>query len=131
MTNIKDIKQFTGTNLKQVRKEIETKLEELKALGLDVSIGNISYDDTKFTTKMTVSLASAGDIYEQEFKSKCDYFGMKEDLVGTTFTLRGKEYVFRGFRPNARTKRALFHKVGEEDTLYRNDVDIIKEAMGV
>lgn len=120
--------RFTHTNLKNVRKEIDEKLAELKALGLNIQIGTISYNDNSFTTKLTCTVDSAGDMYAAEYNRKCSFYGMPNGIVGTTFAQGTKTYKFRGFKPNARTKIAIYEDV-YTNALFVTSIDQLKKYL--
>lgn len=100
------IKSFDNETVTSTRKAIMEKLNELKELGLDIKLGSISYSDTMFTTKMTVSLSSAGTLEEQTYLNS--YEGkMNPSLLHMKFRFENKEYIFRGFKPKARKNNAI------------------------
>ncbi len=106
------IKQFNKTNIEHVRKEIQTKLNELKKLGLEIYLGNIRYDAEEFTSKITVRLEGAQDPMEKEFKLSKEYLQYKHAL-GKEVQVQGKSHNFVGFKPRARKNKAIIERNGK------------------
>jgi hypothetical protein len=93
------IESFNKTNLKDVREQIQNKLNELKELGLTIELGSISFDKSSFTSKVTCSLSDHGDKYSIEFDGRHLMYGMTKDQLGKTFYLNGNKCKFMGFKP--------------------------------
>lgn len=80
-----------------------------KALGeqynVDISIGNISYDDIHFTTRMTVKAREVnGESGEEaEFKKYARLFGVKPEAYKARFTRGGQTFELYGFNTRARS----------------------------
>lgn len=117
--------KFDRDNLKEARELIQAKLDELAANGLIAKLGNISYDNDSFHVRMDVSTASADDEYAKEFNR---HFFTREfpDAVGKEFEFNGRTCKFRGFKPRARTKQAVFEVDGG---LRRTEFDLIKSLL--
>ena len=84
----KVIDEFTKENIKEVREIIQTKLNELNVNGLNIILGNISFDKDSFKSSIQVTLDGSESIYVKEFKSKYYAHCFKGDEVGKTFVLR-------------------------------------------
>lgn len=103
------IANFNKQNLPSVRAEINTKLAELKALGLDIKMGNISFTNSSFTAKINCRLEGASDPYAEEFNSSGMTYKYK-DAIGKAVTFLGGTYTFKGFKPGSRVTRAIIEK---------------------
>ena len=93
-------KQF----LKEFRLELKEAVKELEAKHkCKVELGNISYTEDSFTSKMTVSDASisASDREKKEFEKFCMIYGFEAKDYLKEFTLQGKNFVLYGFKPKA------------------------------
>ena len=101
---------FNKGNIKSVREQIQKKLDELKALGLEINLKNMRYDSSMVDAKMTITVVGGEDEYASEFKRVAQGFA-KPDAVGKTIAFMGKKYIFRGFRPRARKSKALIEDV--------------------
>lgn len=114
------IANFNKQNLPSVRAEINTKLAELKALGLDIKMGNIS-----FTAKINCRLEGASDPYAEEFNSSGMTYKYK-DAIGKAVTFLGGTYTFKGFKPGSRVKRAIIEKGSK---MYRVNFSSISDQL--
>ena len=123
------IKEFNKASLTQVRKEIDIKLKELSVLGLEVSIGNISFDSDSFTSKLTCRLVGAEDEYAKDFKRNAMFFDMKPEQLHQSFNSNGKTFKLRGFKPRARKDIVIVED--EKGSLYRMDVERVAKALKV
>jgi len=98
---MKNITTFTPNNLELIRNEIESKLAELKELGLHISLGNMSYSPITFTAKISCQLVSDGEEAKSEYEinwEKGGYFkhGLNKDDLGKTINLRGEDHTIVG-----------------------------------
>ncbi len=123
------IESFNKNNLSEVRAQIQEKLNELKELGLIIELGNISYSDLTFTTKMTCALSSAGNKYSAEFMKKYMIHGMSKEHLGKTFMLNGQKHKFIGFKPGARTNIAIYENLANCQG-YRTSVPQLLSYLG-
>lgn len=112
------ISKFNSTNIKEVRSLIDQKLAELAELGLTIKLGNISYDENSFKSQVMVTLTEAGDAYAVEFNKKAKYTGSKLVPGQKVKNSQGQIVIFRGYKPNARTKICIFEQFNR---LYRCD----------
>ncbi len=125
MAQTQKITEFKKSNMTAVREEIQTKLNELKKLGLEISLGNIRYDTEQFTSKMTVRLEGAQDPNEKEFERSKEYFKHRHAL-GKDVQLQGKTYTFVGFKPRARKNKAIIETAKGS---WRCNFDAIKDQL--
>lgn len=119
------IANFNKQNLPGVRIQIDAKLAELKALGLDIKLGNITFTSSGFTGKIGCRLEGAGDTYAEEFERSV-YTVMYKNAVGKIVTFLGDTYTFKGFKPNARIKHAILERGGKK---YRVNFDLISDQL--
>ena len=103
------IKTFDKTNLKSVRAEIDTALASVgKKLGIALKIGNISYSEEAFHTKLEAFVvtkdASGKSPAEvkmiQELKKYGFMFNVNESHLGKTFSSNGETFKFAGIKPS-------------------------------
>lgn len=103
------IKTFDKTNLKSVRAEIDTALASVgKKLGIALKIGNISYSEEAFHTKLEAFVvtkdASGKSPAEvkmiQELKKYGFMFNVDESHLGKTFSSNGETFKFAGIKPS-------------------------------
>ena len=103
------IKTFDKTNLKAVRAEIDNALALVGTkLGIALKIGNISYSDEAFHTKLEAFVvtkdASGKSPAEvkmiQELKKYGFMFGVNESHFGKTFISNGETFKFAGVKPS-------------------------------
>ena len=97
------IKKFDRKNLKQIRMQINTELEKMsKKLGIQFSIGNISFQEQSFTTKMTAVLAGNSEDAERiAFEKDCWRAGVDKDMFGKVINYGNKSYRICGIRPRS------------------------------
>lgn len=90
------IKSFSKSNLPEVRIAINEALAKVeREYGISLEIGNISFTNEQFTTKLvskvtdpTVVLASNSGLFEM--------YGLPSNLAGQTVTHAGKKYRITG-----------------------------------
>lgn len=105
------ITSFDKQNLSVVRAAITLALAKAGAdLGIDLSIGGISYTGNTFTTKITATVAgdASADVDTKNTKWKADflnqamYYGMSPADFGKEITIGGVQFKIAGMRPKAR-----------------------------
>lgn len=97
---------FNKSVVQDVRKEIDAKLAELKYLGLDIELGNIRFSDSNFTAQLKCNIQGGDDEFVAAYKDRFES-DLYPDAVGSVIMLDGKKFTFRGFKPRARTNRAI------------------------
>ena len=103
---MKQFKSFNKSNIGSARKEIQQKLDELKALGLEIDLGNIRFGSDSFTSKITVKVAGAECQFAKDFRDS--YFHMRMgDVIGKPCKLGKNEYTFVGINRRARKNNAI------------------------
>ena len=107
------IKAFDPTNLKELRAEIDAALKAVQTKhGVRLSLGSISYDGVKATTRLTMiavgDSASASDPRaamlvkaQADFNRYADQFGLKPAQFGVTFKYGRETYKLAGVKPGS------------------------------
>lgn len=91
------IKQFDKANLKVIRKDIDDALKQvMEKHGIDLSIGNISFDAGRFTTRLT---AKVGVSEENKEMLKIPMFQVHGFNIGDTFKHNTKIMKVVGYNP--------------------------------
>ena len=120
------ITQFDKASLKQVRREVGKVLSELgETLGITLKIGNISYQDNTFTTRLEGSV-SGFDQRSTEWAVHFQKFDMEEDWLGKTLQYGDQAYKIVGLRPRARKQQILIERDGKT---YQVDPSLIRSKM--
>lgn len=106
------MKNFDKQNLKTVRMDINKALAEVAAKhGISLTIGNISFTEDTFSTKLSAAIQREGQasLSAKEIKQQNDFkvysrsFGFEpEDLNKQFKAIDGKFYTIVGARPRAK-----------------------------
>jgi len=107
------VTSFSKQNLTEIRAEINAKLAELKSLGLDIKLGNVSFNANSFSGKIECRLEDAPDVFTETWNKSLKSYGIK-DALGKPVIIAGKYYVFKGLRPRARVKDAIVERDGKK-----------------
>jgi hypothetical protein len=96
--------KMTRLNLQGFRNSFQNQLKDLEQhYGVKVELGNISFRDNQFTTKMTVT--NVGDastsLAEVKFGNLCSKYGFQKSDYNRTVMVNGKKYKLVGFKPRA------------------------------
>ena len=92
--------KFDKTNLKDIRKDFDLAVKDFeKKYGVTVQMGNISFSDYQFTSKITVTSEEkcSEENERKEFSKYCRMYGLTEEDYGKTFRSGAKEYTIIGF----------------------------------
>ena len=97
------IEKFNTSNLKQIRVEIQSKLDELKSqFGIDVKLGNISYTLDTFKSSISCTIIPEGmNKYQVDFNKYCTMFNLKESDYNRLFLSNGKTFKLIGLKPSS------------------------------
>jgi hypothetical protein len=112
------IKQFDSAALKTLRFEIDQAMKAISTKhGISLSIGNIRYDSSTFTTKLTAiagdnASAIEGNAWTKAFMLQAEFYGMKKTDLGKAVVVGGKPYTIAGFRPKANDQVVLKKATG-------------------
>ena len=101
--------QITSRFIDEFRKDFKEAVAELeKKHGISISIGRVSYNAKKFTTKMEV-IDSQPDEYgnvvsgeQANFNANCGHVGLSPHHYGVVFTYGKSEYKLVGIKPRNR-----------------------------
>ena len=93
------IEQLNSKNIDMLRTEINEAIEKVaNKNGIAIKIGNISYSDFKFTTRLTVE-TSGNDA--REFERYAKVMGIDPDIFGKQFVHKSIAYKVTGLNPSA------------------------------
>lgn len=97
MSRTSKVKQFDRPTLRLLRKNLETDLSKIgKKYGIKMDMGNFSFSSEKFTTRMTVSVATKSTAMKNEDKSIfVSTVNLYYPNINATKAFNGK-FVFRG-----------------------------------
>jgi len=105
------MKAFTKQNLATVRTKLDAKMAEFeKETGVRISLGNISYQNDSFTSKISAKLVngkSDSDIQRDEFEKNCMLYGFTKTDYKKQTTMQGRSFELVGFKPRARKNNAI------------------------
>lgn len=116
---------------KDFRSAIDPVLKNMGArAGMDIKLGNISYDSDGFTAKITAKvLGENGESAEYvQWQKNAVAYGLRQEWFGCQFSMEGKTYKIKGINTSARKNVVLI-----EDTqgrTYSTSVHTIVRAMG-
>lgn len=95
--------RFTKSNLKEIREKIGSKLKELETeTGVNLTIGNISFSEYGFTTRLTGKIVSdnskkaESENAKEEFEILAEAYGLKPEDYGKEIFSNGKSYKIIG-----------------------------------
>jgi len=103
---MKQFKSFNKSNIGSARQEIQKKLDELKALGLEIDLGNIRFSTDSFNAKINVKVSGAECQYAKDFRHSF-YFQNLGDVLGKQCKLGNEKFTFIGINRRARKNNAI------------------------
>lgn len=101
------ITKFDKQNLQVLRKELDLAMASvLSKYGIDGKLGNMSYSDYSFNSKITVNIESQEKANKEKEKaaSLLNMFGLK---IGDTFKQNNMEYTIVGYDVTKRSKPVM------------------------
>lgn len=108
----KQIKKFNRANLTAIRNDIDNALEAVLAKhGLTADLGRITFFDTEFRGKLTVTVnsneapsavAGTSSAEERKFKQYARKFGLTGSEFGKSFKVRGTIFTITEINPRAK-----------------------------
>lgn len=102
-------------NFTKFRQDFVSAVADLeKKYNIDISIGNITYDDISFHTKMKCTLNTV-DVQKLEFEKYCGMHGFTKTDYLRPFIFKGENYILTGFNPNASKYKALATRIKTGD----------------
>jgi len=103
---------FTNTNLDQIRADIKKALNEIgQKHGISLDMGNISYESTKFSSKITGTVGDGSEHAKKEFERNCWRYQIPESWYGKQFTADGQTFEITGITTRARKNPINFKDV--------------------
>lgn len=99
-------KMFNKTTLVVLRSDLEAVLAEFAAKrGIELTIGNIQFEDNLFTTKLTGGIVNADGINKADKENwdlNCRFAGCTSDDFGKSFVFEGKIHTIVGWRSKSK-----------------------------
>jgi len=96
------ITQFNKSNLRELREVINGALADaLSERGLTASMGNITFSDSDFNCKLTVSCGSNEDAAQREWNKYAPLKGLASEDFGKQFMQDGKVFTVIGIKPKS------------------------------
>jgi hypothetical protein len=124
---------FNKGNIKQVRALIDAELAAVsKRIGLDIKLGNITFLENSFSSKVEVSIPGAEDIGAKRFRERGTLYGFKDGDLGKEFTDRGIKYMIMGFKYKGLkvdVNKVLAKRLDNGKT-YQFDASYVQYALG-
>jgi len=93
------VEQISIETLKKFRTDFAEAVKDLEEkYGFVIKLGNISYGETSFRSKLEVTLDSVSPTqkYEETFKSLYKLYGLEESYLGRVFKSNGINLTFVG-----------------------------------
>lgn len=117
---------FNSQNLKAFRNDFDKAVEDLqKQYGVKIQIGNISFNDLKFTTKMTVTSngtnKSGKDLDQLEFERNCFFYGFEKSDYRKEFSDGKRTFRLIGFNTRSRKMPLIIQDVVTNQKYNSND----------
>ena len=103
---------LTKAQLEEFRKDIKEQLQivEMKH-GCKIKMGNISYGDFNFTSKIEVEVANDDGIIDtkeaRDYKTHCFLFDLNPEWLNQNFSHQGKEWKVIGLNTRARKQPVI------------------------
>ena len=121
------MKTINKSTLAKFREDFNKHIESFcKENNVNMTIGNIKYNDFQFSTKMTVDVSLPGrDSKKENFETYCVIMGLNKSDYNKKFTSRGKTYCVYDIEPRNR-KYPIIAKEQSTGKLYKFTVDAIK-----
>ena len=113
---------FTRTELNSFRTDFASAVAKLeKQYKVEIGIGNISYTDQSFTSKLKVTKTVTSDgkktsSQEVEFNNLCFRFGLKKGDFKKRFSFNGSEFELTGFKPRSPKFPIVATKIGTDQS---------------
>lgn len=95
---------ITRTEIKNFRSDFAHAVERLQTqYGVKITLGNISYSDLEFHTRLTVTKleASSPDNRQKEFAQICRLYDLKPEDYGRNVVFNGQTFTIAGINPKA------------------------------
>ena len=120
------ITKIDKKEIKEIKEEIREALKCLERLGLEVKLGNTSYDSTSFKTDIKISIVGSDDEYAKDFKRNYMCFDIPLSTLNTHIMFNGEAYIFRGFKPKARKNICIIERASDSSLKVTTVENIMK-----
>ena len=127
---------LTKAQLNEFRKDIQEQLQivELKH-GCKIKMGNISYGDFNFTSKIEVEVPNGDGVIDtkeaRDYKTHCLLFGLDPKWLNQNFTHQGEEWKVMGLNTRARKQPVIVKKRGSTGNLYKFPADAVARSFNM
>ena len=121
---------ITSANIKNFRNDLKNSVKELeRKYGIAISLGNISYNESEFSGKLTIKNSSGNKKKDlkKEFELYCFKFGLKKHDYLRTVTLMNKKYIIIGVHPKARKNGIIIEDLETGKSYVTSKADILPE----
>lgn len=121
-----EINKNTLHDFRQDFKTVISSLEE--QYGVNINIGNITYNEHKFTTKVEVVNSGCEEqMLKEDFEINAKFYGLKPSDFGKTFTSNGKVFTITQIKTKNRTYPII---ATDGNRQYKFDINTIKAKLG-
>lgn len=122
-----EIKTFTQETVKSVTNDINKALDAVsRQYGLNLSLGTVSFTDTKFTTRLTAEVGDL-EILSYAYEEDLLELGLPSDLIGRVLESDGKTYTVTGL--NMRSEYPVLWE-RSDGRRYKAAVGLVQRALG-
>lgn len=125
-----NVERFTKENLKAIRMAFQDAIKPVnKLFGIEIKMGNISFDEAKFTSKLTCQIP--GKVKAVDYSEIYPFMGLPK--LGTKFIAQGNTFEVIEHKPNRPKYPVIAVMVGTPGKKYKfqassiNDRNIIKK----
>jgi len=129
-----NIRFFNQTSVKQISEEIRQSLAEIADRhGIRIEMSLIKFNGNHFTNNLSGSIIdneSATMTKQDEWNQNCVKFGLKPEMFGQKFMIKGREFQICGIRAEAVKYPVIAFEVAVgEAKQYKFDTLIIQAAL--
>lgn len=122
---------FNKVNVKEARKIIQNKLDDLKdSHGLVIRLGNIQFDSDSLKSNVSVKIEGGKSDFEKEFDLHHFRYGFKGDELNRSYKVGNKTYKFIGLIPRARKSVAALLCIEDGKNYRVNAATVIEMLKG-
>jgi hypothetical protein len=116
------MEKFNKVNLKNFRDVLTKHFKEIEEeTGVKISIGNIRYDATEFSSKLNAQIIngkSKEELQKEDFEKNCVRIGLKPEEYLNEFEVYGKTFILVGVAPRKR-KYTIIAKNKKDSRYYK------------
>lgn len=120
------MKEINYENIDIIREDLKmcfSKIERQR--GVIIKLGNTSYDNTHFTTKITVLAGDGSKKIKSDFMANCKFLSIPEDWFKKEFIYNNEKFIITGINTNA-LKFPLNYKSLDTNKEYKCKVSFLK-----